>query len=150
MSDRRTFALLRYLTGFFLAATFSFTVYLAWNVGPYVERWVLGPVVSKLRIISIDETEQGHSIIRVEFTKLRACDYGGIAWFTKVDGVAERVAVELMRLPNDTSSPNRPLGTQRAGPWVVHLQPETLRNNSFAIVSHHCHGLWLTFTEFYP
>ena len=150
MSDRRTFALLKFLTAFFLAATFSFTVFLAWTAGPYIERWMFGPVVSKLRIVSIEQTPAGHSLIKAEFTKLRDCSYVGIAWFRRMDEGFERVPVELMRLPNDTSSPNRPLGTQRAGPWVVHLTPDELRTTSFAQLSHSCHGLWVTVTDFYP
>lgn len=150
MSDRRTFMLLRFFTAFCLAVTFSITVFLAWTSGPYVERWVFGPVVSKLRILSIKPSPDGHSLLTVEFTKLRACDYGGIAWFKRLDDGFDRVPVELMRMVGDTSSPDRPLGTQRAGPWKVHLPPVDLVNNSFAVLSHNCHGLWVTTTDFFP
>lgn len=142
--------LLRYFTAFCLAATFSFTVFLAWTAGPVVERWIFGPVVSKLRIVSLEETADGHSLLLAEFTKLRDCEYVGIAWFRRFDEGFDRVPVELMRLPTDTSSPNRPLGTQRAGPCVIHLSPNELRTNSFAQLRHDCHGLWTTTTEFYP
>lgn len=150
MSDRRTFLFLRLFTAFCLAITFSITVFLAWTSGPYVEKWLFGPVVSKLRIVSIDPAPGGHTFLSAEFTKLRDCDYLGIAWFRRYEAGFERVAVELMRSPGDTSSPNRPLGKQRAGPWKIHLTPSELKANSFSQLSHSCHGLWLTTTEFYP
>jgi len=150
MSDRKTFMFLRFFTAFCLAITFSITVFVAWTAGPYVEKWAFGPVVSKLRILSFEVTPDGNTKLAAEFTKLRDCEYVGIAWFRRYDAGFERIAVELMRAAGDTSSPNRPLGTQRAGPWVVHLTPDDIRTNSFAQLRHKCHGLWITTTEFYP
>lgn len=150
MSDRKAFALLRFLTAFFLAATFSFTVFLAWASAPYIERWALGPVVSTLRIVSIERTQDGHSLVNAEFTKLRECNFNGIAWYHRIGKSFVRVQVELGRVPTDPSISNRPLGLQQAGPWIIHLTPDELKTASFAQLQHDCFGLWTTTTDFYP
>ena len=125
----------------------SFTIY---TVGPAIEtKWF--PVVSKLRIIDVSEDENGNAVILAEFTKLRDCEYLGLAWFRgKPDKRFERVPVILMRQEGDTSSPNRPTGSQRAGPWVIGMSPAEVPKGSFARLYHTCHGFWTTTMDFWP
>jgi hypothetical protein len=126
----------------------AFTIY---TVGPALETrfW---PAVSKLQILSLETDDSGQAVVMTEFTKLRGeCEYVGIAWFKgRPDGNFERVPVILQRRDGDTSSPNRPPGTQRAGPWIIGMTPAELRTGSFAKLTHRCHPLWVTTTDFWP
>lgn len=120
-----------------------------YTVGPAVETRYF-PVVSKLKILSIKETPDGHTEIRAAFRKIRACDYVGIAWYLgeRPDNF-ERVPLALLRDPSDVGSPNRPVGYQKAGPWVIGIPPKELPR-SFGRLHHHCNPFWSTITEFYP
>jgi len=121
-----------------------------YTAGPGLETkyW---PVVSKLQVLT-EEVFDGNSVkIRVQFTKLRDCDYIGMAWYVGVrPDDFERVAVQLMREPGDAGSPNRPLGTQRSGPWILAMTQEEFRYTSFARLEHRCHPFWTSITDFYP
>lgn len=132
------------------AIIFVATVQTLLIVAPAIEtRWF--PPVSKLTILDMRETEDGRTAIDAYFTKLRQCEYVGISWYAgKPEGPFERVPVVLLRAEDDTSSPNRPVGSQRAGPWIVSLAPEEVQNNSFVRLSHRCGWPWLTTTDFYP
>jgi hypothetical protein len=124
-----------------------FTVY---AIGPSIETRLF-PVVSKLEIVSIQSAGANQTEVRAAFRKIRDCEYVGISWFVGNRAKDyERVTVQLMRDPNDTSSPNRPLGYQRAGPWVIGVPPQELQNNSFARLVHRCHPFWPSMTEFFP
>ena len=126
------------------------TAVVIWTLGPSLETRYFPPV-SKLRILSMADDGEGRTVIRAEFTKVRDCEYLGIAWFHgEPEGTFERVTVVLMREDGDTSSPNRPEGTQRAGPWIIGIPPDELVGNSFARLHHRCHGFWLTTTDFWP
>jgi hypothetical protein len=126
------------------------TAIVLWTLGPTVETRYFPPV-SKLRILALTADDAGNSVVDAEFTKKRNCEYIGIAWFRgKPEGEFERVTVVLLRSEGDTSSPNRPQGTQRAGPWIVGIPPDEMRGNSFARLHHRCHGFWLTTTDFWP
>lgn len=131
-----------------IIAAIGFTIY---ATGPQIETRYF-PVVSKLKILRLQADIDGNSIVQAEFTKIRNCEYLGLAWFRGKNGGFgfERVPVEIMRQDNDRSSPDRPVGTQRAGPWIVHMTPEDLMANSFARLSHKCHGFWVSTTDFYP
>jgi hypothetical protein len=123
---------------------------LVWTAGPTIESRLF-PVVSKLRIVTIAGDADGNAIITAEFSKLRNCEYVGLSWFRGLpEGEFERVPVILLRKDGDTSSPNRPVGTQRAGPWIIGMPPGEVRGNSFAKLYHRCHGAWLTTTDFFP
>lgn len=124
-----------------------FTVY---AIGPTLETRFF-PVVGKLEILSIEPAENGGTEVRAAFRKIRECEYIGLAWYVgrRPDNI-ERVTVQLMRDPRDTSSPNRPVGYQRAGPWIIGLPPFEARNNSFARLTHRCHPFWVTTTDFFP
>src|SRR5690606_18819338 len=119
-------------------------------VAPAIEtRWF--PPVSKLTILDLRETSDGRTAIDAYFSKVRDCEYIGIAWYEgRPDGAFERVPIILLREEGDTSSPNRPVGSQRAGPWIISLSPEEVRNNSFARLSHRCNPFYITTTDFWP
>ena len=109
------------------------------------------PVVGKMRINSVELASEDRSVVYATFTKLRNCEYIGITWFhAGALGELNRVPVELYRQANDISSPNRPVGTQSAGPWVVGIPPNELRSRSCVQLAHRCHPFWTTFTNFYP
>jgi hypothetical protein len=118
--------------------------------GPNVETF-LWPVTEKLRILSIGADNRNRSILMVEFRKLRDCEYLGIAWFrgSRTGGFI-RVPIELRREQDDASSPNRPVGVQQSGPWVVAVPPHEIEDNSFAVLYHRCNPFWVTTTDFYP
>lgn len=108
------------------------------------------PVVHKLLIDSI-EPLGNQSIVRGTFNKVRQCDYIGIAWFERNQlGGLDRVQVQTRRDINDVSSPNRPVGWQSAGPWIIAIPADELKSNSVAELSHRCHPFWTTVTHFYP
>ena len=135
---------------FCMAVTFFATLYTIWVIGPALEtKWF--PVVSKLTITSLTTNDNGQATVMAEFTKLRECEYLGLAWYRgQQSGGFERVPVILMRQEGDNSSPNRPPGTQRAGPWIIGMPPDEIAGNSFAQLSHRCHPFWVTTTDFYP
>lgn len=136
--------------GFCAAIIFACTLYFVFMVGPAVETRFF-PVVSKLTVTSLAADETGQAVIGAQFTKLRDCEYLGIAWYRgSPSGQFERVPVILQRQEGDTSSPNRPTGTQRAGPWIIGMPPAEIPGNSFARLSHRCHPFWVTTTDFYP
>lgn len=144
----------RILRGVFVAfcaaVTFFMTTYTIWTVGPALETR-FAPVVSKLTILSLDDDAEGEAVLSVAFTKLRDCEYLGIAWYEgNPAGGFTRVPVILQRRDGDTSSPNRPVGTQRAGPWIIGMPAADVRGNSFARLSHRCHPFWVTTTDFWP
>jgi hypothetical protein len=133
------------------ATIFGFTLYSVYTAGPWLETRFF-PVVGKLEIESAEPGPMpGTTLVRAAFRKLRNCDYIGIAWFrgTREDGF-ERVPIILQREPGDLSSPNRPVGYQQAGPWIIGVAPDELRSLSFAELQHRCHSFWVTTTEFWP
>jgi hypothetical protein len=140
-------AIVKMMCGVILFFSFVFTVY---AIGPALETRFF-PVVSKLEILSIRPTEDGRTEVRAAFRKIRDCEYIGMSWFVgKRPDDFERVAVVLMRDPNDTSSPNRPVGYQKAGPWIIGLPIDQVKGNSFAQLVHRCHPFWTTTTDFFP
>ena len=138
------------IKAFCAAVIFCATLATVWTVGPAVETrfW---PAVSKLTIIAMHENDEGMAVLDAQFNKFRDCEYLGIAWFLRQDdGSFERVPVILQRREGDTSSPNRPTGTQRAGPWIIGMSTADLTSRSFARLSHRCNPFWVTTTDFYP
>lgn len=109
------------------------------------------PVVQKLEILSVADAGDGRSLVFGQFNKVRQCEYVGIAWFRRnSNGVLERVSIETRRLPTDEASPNRPLGEQKAGPWIIAIPHDELIGVSVAELTHRCHPFWTTVTHFYP
>lgn len=119
------------------------------TIGPALETWAW-PAVSKVSFDSITE-QDGETVLHVRFNKLRNCEYIGIGWFRGSKATSfVKVPIELRRPVGDNSSPNRPLGAQRTGPWIVSMSMDQLMTNSFAQLYHRCHPLWLTTTDFFP
>jgi hypothetical protein len=119
-------------------------------VGPAFETRFFPPV-SKLTILAMHEDADGNTVIDAFFTKNRPCEYIGISWFKVApDGTFDRVPVILQRREGDTSSPNRPVGSQRAGPWIIGVSSEDLPEKSFARLYHRCNPFFITVTDFYP
>ncbi len=141
-------AIVRIVCAFITFVALVFTLY---RIGPYLETQYL-PVVSKLEILSAVPRNGGmQTELRAAFRKTRDCEYIGLAWFvgdrqTQFD----RVSIILMRDQGDTSSPSRPLGYQKAGPWLLSIPPDDVKKRSFAQLFHRCHPFWMTVTEFYP
>lgn len=133
--------------GVIIAMGLGFTVY---SIGPSFEQKYF-PVVSKLTMINVSSDEEGHAVLMAEFNKMRNCEYLGIAWYrgTQSQGF-ERVPVMLLRSAGDRSSPNRPTGRQRSGPWVIHMPVNEIDGNSFAQLFHRCHPFWTSTTDFWP
>lgn len=131
-----------------MVTAFWFVVIL-YTAGPAVET-IAFPVVGKLQVDEIAEVT-GKVTMQVRFNKLRNCEYVGISWFKgEKNGSFERVPIELRRPTGDSSSPNRPIGQQRSGPWILSMTLDQMRTNSFAQLYHRCHPFWLTTTDFYP
>jgi hypothetical protein len=147
---KRTRFLYATATGFCAAIIFCCALFTVFMVGPAIETRIF-PAVSKLQILSLAEKD-GQALVMAQFTKLRGeCEYLGIAWFKgSPEGDFERVPVVLQRQEGDNSSPNRPPGTQRAGPWIIGMTPAELMTSSFARLSHRCHPFWVTTTDFWP
>lgn len=142
--------MLRLFMTFCVAVTFFMTAYTIFIVGPAIEARYM-PVVSKLTITDISVDESGNAVVLAEFTKRRECEYLGLAWYRgQPTGGFERVSLILLRQDGDTSSPNRPPGTQRSGPWIIGMTPDEVLTNSFALLSHRCHAFWVTTTPFFP
>jgi len=121
-----------------------------YSLGPRLETEFM-PVVGKLKITSMEPWKPGWTLIRVNFKKLRDCEYVGLAWYAgqRPDNF-ERVAVVVQRDPADTGSPNRPLGTQRAGPWLIAVDSKEFTRGTFAQLQHRCHPFWISTTDFWP
>lgn len=125
-------------------------IYVFFLLGPWIETRYF-PVLSTMRIVSVDAATDDTSLVRTRFTKLRACDYMGISWYYGSQaGLFERVSMVPIRDPNDTSAPNRATGDQRAGPWRVTIPAGEVRTKSFVQVYHRCHPFWTTMSQFYP
>jgi len=101
----------------------------------------------------VSAEQQGEDVyLMAELTKLRPCEYIGVSWY-KVDsfGTKNQIRVTSMRDPDDISSPTRPVGRQTIGPWLFKgLVVEDLQQNIYAELTHRCHPMWLTTTNFWP
>jgi hypothetical protein len=130
--------------------TFLTLLYSFFMVGPAIEsRWF--PVLSKMQVLELQSLTDQTSAVRAEFTKLRNCEYLGIAWYHgSQQKDFERISMVPIRDPDDTSSANRPVGTQRAGPWRLTMPADEVLRNSFVQAFHRCHPFWTTVTDFYP
>ncbi|KQT54611.1 hypothetical protein ASG43_03225 [Aureimonas sp. Leaf454] len=125
-------------------------LYCFFMVGPALETRFF-PALGKMKITSVEALTGETSIVRTAFSKLRACEYLGIAWYYGSEaGVFERVSMVPIRNPDDTSSPNRRVGLQRAGPWRITIPEGDVRTRSYVQAFHRCHPFWTTVSEFYP
>jgi hypothetical protein len=111
------------------------------SAGPYLETRFF-PVVRDTEIEHAERVEGGVSFF-VGFTKVRQCEFLGLAWYVG------NVRVPVNFEPSAVNSPSsRPTGGQYAGPWLVVTQDASVRGN-VAYVYHRCHPLWVTISEFY-
>jgi hypothetical protein len=125
-------------------------LYVFFMAGPAIETRFF-PVLSTMRIVSVNAETDNSSFVKTEFSKLRSCEYIGISWYYgQRAGLFERVSMVPVRNPDDTSAPNRATGEQRAGPWRVTIPAQDVRSRSFVQVYHRCHPFWTTMSEFYP
>lgn len=109
------------------------------------------PVLGKLEFTKVESVTDNTSIVRVRFTKERDCEYMGIAWYYgSSPGISERVSMIPIRDPEDTSSPNRIVGMQSAGPWRLAIPAGEVSTKSYVVAYHRCHPFWTTSTKFYP
>lgn len=110
------------------------------------------PVVGKLNIEKVEPRGENQTAIYASFEKLRACEYISIAWYRGTrTGSFERVPIATLRDPTDEAGTTRPLGFQKAGPWLINMPATEIVGNSFAELTHKCPGIpWLTTTWFYP
>jgi hypothetical protein len=138
------------LKAFFGTVTVLAVLYSFFTLGPALETRYL-PVLGTMRITDVEELTPTTSLVRTEFEKLRACEYMGIAWYYGPEpGVFERVSMVPIRDPDDTSSPSRPIGIARAGPWRITIPAGDVRQKSFVEAFHRCHPFWTTVSKFYP
>lgn len=120
------------------------------TAGPAVETRFF-PVVGKLQILKMEPVNDSVTAVWAAFAKRRDCEFIGIAWFRgRPDKEFERVPLVLMRDEHDISSPNRPVGYQKSGPWQVAIPYGEIVGNSFARLYHRCQPFWISTTEFYP
>ena len=135
---------------FSAAVIFFSTLVTIYTVGPALETRYF-PVVSKLVIERMEAIDDHTTKVYAYFNKLRGCTYVGIAWFQgQRDKGFARVPLILQRQEGDTSNPNRPVGAQRSGPWIVSIPIDEVEKNSFVQLTHICLPYWPTTTEFYP
>lgn len=140
----------RSVKAFSAAVIFFSTMVTIYTIGPAIETRFF-PVVGKLVIERMEAIDANTTRVYAYYDKLRGCTYVGIAWFRgqRSDGF-ERVPLILQRQAGDDSSPNRPVGAQRSGPWIVSVPIDEIETNSFVQLTHVCHPFWPTTTEFYP
>lgn len=112
------------------------------SVGPYIETRFF-PVVRGTMILNEERVKGGVSFF-VQFTKVRQCEFLGLAWYVG------QVRVPINFAPTAKNSPRtRPTGDQFTGPWLVVTRKTSVKGNT-AYAYHRCHPLWVTISEFYP
>jgi hypothetical protein len=134
------------------AVIFMSTIFTILQVAPWLETRYF-PVVDKLLIERVEWQGPSKSHVYAAFRKLRNCEYKGISWYRVGDTPDEpftRVAIATLRRPGDTSSPNRPIGYQKSGPWEVMMPDYEIRTKSVVELEHDCHLPWRSRTHFYP
>ena len=126
-------------------------VFAIYRIGPWYETryW---PVVSKMQLIRLERFGDRSAHAEFTFEKLRPCQFAGINWFHR--STQDSFLVRVTAFPTQdiaaVTTPNRPLGLQHSGIWVVELPPEEIVDASLVLLYHKCHPFWLTTTEFYP
>lgn len=145
---------------------------IVWEVGTAREgQWfpVIIPLVDeqghRLPIVEHEEPspEDGPAYVDVwvQFEKVRQCEFlrnfqdpndttipvllrSSLSWYT-LGGQRLRVqfADQSSELPE-----SRPVGRQLAGPWRI-FGVRTVED-TYAIVAHRCHPLWITYSKFFP
>lgn len=124
-------------------------MFLIFIIGPALETKYF-PVVDPIKILSVEAAPNESSYVTGLIVKHRDCSYLGVTWFHgKRHGTFIRVDWAAARTNEDQSLPNRPVGTQIGGPWIIGVRPEEVRDNSFADVYHYCYPFWTTRSRYY-
>ena len=149
--DRLLDALNRAIRTVSVALLFVMAITSFYTIGPWAET-AFWPVVTKITVDKIEPGPGGTTMVWVHFTKMRNCDYVGVAWYLgdrKTDFT--RITIDANPpggIPAPT--PTRPVGLQSAGPWRVWVAPEFFQSTSFGEVFHRCHPFWTTRSLFHP
>jgi hypothetical protein len=107
------------------------------------------PVMENTIIINAENVGiDGQAITRLEITsnKVRDCDkWLSVEWYLgKIDGRSARVPSEFKDRPQI-----RPTGEHHWKNLFVSLPENLIRQSSYGVVKHDCHGWWDTETIFY-
>lgn len=122
------------------------------STGPILESKFL-PVVTSSKITRIQEISDPTNIAETgllfwgEAQKLRECQYDHTEWFSgDPNGAHSRLTIEVKGKPVISKKGD----TFEYGPIKVYINEVQLRNNTFAVVYHRCHAVWLSQSTFYP
>lgn len=103
------------------------------------------PVTEDTVIDRIELASDVRSRIWGTSRRVRDCAFEGLQWYLGDPRSNARVAVTF-----EEGAKVRPTGEMTFGPWVLHMTPQQVQRNSYAVVLHRCHPLWITETRFYP
>lgn len=93
----------------------------------------------------------GGVVFKPVIDKRRACEFRDVQFYRgDRNAVFERVSINT-KWSEATPRPDfsRPTGTQQAGYWFIGMSRDDFLNNSFSIVTHRCHGGYLTVTTWW-
>jgi len=113
--------------------------------GPDIEGRLF-PVVVSTELTKITEEDETHSMIYGTSRKIRKCSFYKMEWYYGSPR-GENVLVPLEVMERSRIRDN---GEFTFGPWMLNLDKELARKESFAIVYHRCHPFWMTKTHFWP
>lgn len=104
----------------------------------------LNPVIRDFRITSIQETEDGATVIRAEGIKVRNCALRGVDWSLIEDDLESAVGFnnrEIQRV--------NPPGKLKMGPWTVYASKDQILESGRVVMVHRCHFAFRTRTPVY-
>lgn len=104
------------------------------------------PVVEDFELKTQIETQAGHTILAGTYERKRDCTFKNITWYTRDDLTKERVPIPINR---KVTPANKPIGTYSFGPWELWMTKQKMETDSFAVVLHDCHPLYLTRSVIY-
>jgi len=87
----------------------------------------------------------GQTLFYGHAKKLRNCSFERVEWYLTEGGMSSRIDITFY----ETGKVRRP-GEFSFGPWGIMTTRKELMENSWALVYHKCHPLFLTVTHFYP
>jgi hypothetical protein len=108
------------------------------SVGGKVEGRLF-PVLGRSDLAFEVSPGSGWSRIGGTAARLRDCDFVRAEWRH-----GTREAYRVVDLVFEEGGAMQSNGHAEFGPWLVHLRPAQLRDQSSAVVYHRCHPLWLT------
>lgn len=117
------------------------------TIGPYLESKVW-PAYSRFTIESIEPYGENQSRVVFSYWKYRMCEPQGFAWFAGDLGLSYRQLT--MRSDATRATPPRPLGYNLSQPYIVDVEPNALRDGTFAEIYSRCHPFWVSRSSIYP